>query len=500
MNKTEKKNPIPKLHFTPLSSVLAENENMLRQAFAGAQDIVFKTLWCGKTKLLLLYGDNMVNNDAVQQAVLTNLMQRQEFGGTAQFLQENAVAVGEIKQIFSLEEAMDGVLVGDTVLLAEGDKAALQITTKGWPNRGVGEAKNEVSLQGARDAFTEVGAFNIVLVRRRIRDPRLQVQRMRIGRRSKTDVAILYLKDVVRQEVLAETCKKLKDIDVDAVYDGGQIQQWVEKRRWSPFPTMQLTERPDKTASAICEGRIAILTDNSPFALLVPATLNVFFQAADDYYARWEVMSFTRLLRFIAAALAAGLPGLYVALAVYHPDLIPTALVLKIAEGRANVPFPTVVEVLLMEFAFELLREAGIRLPSPVSSTIGVVGGIVIGQSAVEAGLVGPAVVILAALSGICSFAVPNLALVNALRLVKLFLLMMADFFVLFGFWVGGILLLVHLASLESFVIPYLYPFCGGEKNGGEDWKDSLWRVPLHWMKQRPIFARQKARRRIGGK
>lgn len=478
---------------------LMENKRYLQEALNGAEDVVFKELWCGKTKLLLLYTDNMVNNEAVQQAILTNLMQRQDFGGTATFLQENAIAVGEIKQVATVEEAVVGILWGDTLLLADGDEMALEITTKGWPNRGVGEAKNEVALQGPKDAFTEIGAFNIVLVRRRIKDASLQVRRMRIGRRSKTDVALLYLKDVVRPEILDETMKQLEQIDVDVITDSGQIVQWMEGKR-GPFPTMQLTERPDKTAASICEGRIAILADNAPTAILVPATLNVFFQAADDYYARWEVMSLTRMLRFVAAVAATVLPGLYVALAVYHPHLIPAPLALKIAAGRSSVPFPTVVEVLLMELAFELLREAGIRLPSPVSSTIGVVGGIVIGQSAVEAGLVGPAVVILAAFSGICSFAVPNLALVNALRVMKIVLLFSAAFLGLYGFYLGCLALLVSLCATESFGIPYLFPFCSGEASDGSDWQDTFWRAPLGWMKKRPIFASMKNRWRVGRK
>ncbi len=480
-------------------TALMENKRRLQKALEGAEDVVYKEFWCGNTRLLLAYTDNMVNGEAVQQAVLTNLMQRQAFGGTAAFLQENAIAVGEIKQVATVEEAVVGILWGDTLLLADGDRIALEITTKGWPNRGVGEAKNEVALQGPKDAFTEIGAYNIVLVRRRIKDPSLQVHRMRIGRRSKTDVALLYLKDVVRPEILAQTMEKLEQIDVDAITDSGQIVQWMEKRR-GLFPTMQLTERPDKTASSICEGRIAILADNAPTAILVPATLNVFFQAADDYYARWEVMSLTRMLRFVAAVAATALPGLYVALVVYHPHLIPAPLALKIAAGRASVPFPTVVEVLLMELAFELLREAGIRLPSPVSSTIGVVGGIVIGQSAVEAGLVGPAVVILAAFSGICSFAVPNLALVNALRVMKLVLLFAAAFMGLYGFYLGCLALLVSLCATESFGIPYLFPFCGGEANDGNDWQDTFWRMPLGWMKKRPIFASIKNRWRVGRK
>jgi len=290
---------------------------------------------------------------------------------------------------------------------------------------------------------------------------------------------------------LEETLKRLAEIDTDAIIDSGYLQQFIEGSFLSPFPQLQLTERPDKTASGIYEGRIAVIVDNSPFVILVPATLNVFFQAADDYYEQWEIMSFLRLLRFVGAAAAATLPGLYIALVVFHPNLLPTALALKIAGGRANVPFPTIVEVLIMELAFELLREAGLRLPSPASSTIGIVGGIVIGQAAVEAGIVGPMVVIIAALTGICSFAIPNVALVNSVRLIKYLIIILSSCFGLLGFWLGILLILSHLSALSSYGIPYLFPFCSGSVNSYSDLKDSLIRVPLIFMKKRPIFAKK---------
>ena len=281
--------------------------------------------------------------------------------------------------------------------------------------------------------------------------------------------------------------------------DSGYMEQLLEKRQYSPFPQLQMTERPDKTASALLEGRIALLVDNTPYALLLPSTLNTFFQAAEDYYDRWEIMSFIRLIRYAAALLAVALPGLYIAFSVYHPQLMPTALALKVAATRQAIPFSVVGEVLIMELAFELLREAGIRLPSPVSSTIGIVGGIIIGSAAVEAGLVSPAVVIVSALTGICSFVIPNISIVSGLRISKYLVIFLAAVLGLFGVWAALLLLLAHLASLTSYGIPYLYPFCSSSVNDDTDWEDSILRLPLSKMKRRPIFAKPDGRARKGG-
>ena len=310
------------------------------------------------------------------------------------------------------------------------------------------------------------------------------------GKRTKTDIALMYMEDLVRPEILRRVEQQLDGMDVDSLLDSGGLEQLLEHRQYSPFPQLQMTERPDKTASALLEGRVVLLADNTPYAILLPATLNTFFQAAEDYYERWEIMSFIRCIRFAAAFLAVALPGLYIAFSVYHPQLLPTALALKIASTRANIPFSVIGEVLIMELAFELLREAGIRLPSPVSSTIGIVGGIIIGSAAVEAGIVSPAVVIVSALTGICTFVIPNVSIVSALRISKYLVILSAAVFGLFGVWAALLLLLGHLAGLTSYGIPYLYPFCSSSVNHDVDWEDSIFRLPLSKMKGRPVFVK----------
>ena len=451
----------------------------------------------------MIYTDNIVNGSAIEESILTNIMNRCRIDGKKEGmlkrLNEEVIAIGEMTEVKTFQEIFDAVLLGDTILLMDGNDIALQASTKGFPSRGVSEAKTEVVVQGPKDAFTEIGATNIVLIRRRIRDTKLKVKRTKVGKRSKTDVAILYMEDIVRKEILQEVEYRINQIDIDVILDSGYIDQLLENRWLSPFPQLQMTERPDKAASALLEGRVVIVIDNTPFVVIAPATLNVFFQASEDYYDRWEIMSFIRLIRYCAGFLAVALPGLYIALTVFHPSMLPTNLALKIAETRQNIPFPAVGEILIMELAFELLREAGIRLPSPVSSTIGIVGGIIIGQAAVEAGIVSPSVVIVSALTGICTFVIPNIALVSGLRLTKYIVLIFSAFLGLYGFWLALILMLIHMASLKSFHIPFLYPFCSASVNNYNDLEDSIFRLPLWFMKKRPIFSNDKHRQREKG-
>ncbi|MBQ7758770.1 spore germination protein [Anaerotignum sp.] len=484
-----------------LTKDLEQNRAAIEEALRDCGDVVWREfrIGGGAGRLLMLYTDNIVDGEAIRESILETIMldyQNHKTEGLLQTLMEESIAIGEVKKITTLDEVCDGVLWGDTVLLMDGDDFALQATTKKFPNRGVSKAETEVVVQGPKDAFMEVMAFNIVLTRRRIRDPRLKLKRKKAGSRSKTDIALMYMDDLVRPELLAKVEQQLDNMDLDAVLDSGYAEQLLEKRQFSPFPQLQMTERPDKTAAALLEGRVALLVDNTPYAILLPATLNTFFQAAEDYYDRWEIMSFIRLVRFGAAFLAVCLPGLYIAFSVYHPQLMPTALALKVAATREAIPFSVIGEVLIMELAFELLREAGIRLPSPVSSTIGIVGGIIIGSAAVEAGIVSPAVVIVAALTGICSFVIPNVSIVSGLRIIKYLVILMASVFGIFGVWAALLLLLAHLSSLTSYGIPYLYPFCSSSVNDDMDWEDSIFRLPLSEMKRRPIFTRPSARAR----
>lgn len=477
-----------------LTKSLEQNMTAIDEALRDCGDIVRREFRVGGGgRLIMLYADNFVDLEALRESILETVMldyQNEQPEGILEALLEEAIAISEVKKITTVDEICDAVFWGDTVLLMDGNDFALQATTKQFPNRGISKAETEVVVQGPKDAFMEVMAFNIVLTRRRIRDPKLKLKRKKAGQRTKTDIAVMYMEDLVRPEVLAQVEKQLDQMEIAGLLDSGSMEQLLERRKVSPFPQLQMTERPDKTASALLEGRVVLLADNTPYAILLPATLNTFFQAAEDYYERWEIMSFIRMIRYAAAFFAVALPGLYIAFAVYHPQLMPTALALKVASTRGSIPFSVIGEVLIMELAFELLREAGIRLPSPVSSTIGIVGGIIIGSAAVEAGIVSPVVVIVAALTGICTFVIPNVSIVSGLRISKYLVIAMAAVFGLFGVWAALLLLLGHLSGLTSYGIPYLYPYCSSSVNDDRDWEDSIFRLPLSRRKGRPIFAR----------
>ena len=282
--------------------------------------------------------------------------------------------------------------------------------------------------------------------------------------------------------------------------DSGILEQLTEETWYSPFPQYQTTERPDKAAMAVLEGRVVLVVDNSPEALILPATVNSLFQTSDDYYRHFAIVSFLRLVRYAAAFLAVSLPALYVAVMTLHPQILPTNLVVTLAKAREGVPFPSVIEVLLLELSFELLREAGLRMPGPIGNTIGIVGGLIVGQAAVSANLVSPMVVVIVAMTALGSFSIPNEEFSESCRLLKYGMLFLGSCFGILGIFFGWFLITVHLARLKSFGISYLTPYAAWELNQKADAKDSLIRFPMIFLKRRPVYTRKNRRVRMGGK
>ncbi|MCL2350205.1 MAG: spore germination protein [Defluviitaleaceae bacterium] len=480
---------------------LEDNIAYFAAVFEGSGDVVMRKFPIGGSMRrfgFVIYLDGMTDRLVVENNVLARLMASAQKTpesffhtpmGLLDSLMEGGMTTAELKEETDMDAAVAAVLAGDTAIFADGCEAAVLVSTKGFPNRGVPETSVEVVVQGSNEAFSEVMRINTALLRRRVKDVNLKVKQVKVGRRTATDIAICYLDDVVRPEVLKQALERIANIDVDGIFDAGALEELIEEDISSPFPQCQITQRPDKAASGVTEGRVAILVDNSPSAILVPATINSFFQASEDYSQGWEIMSFVRLLRFFAAFFALALPGLYIAITTFHPNMLPMMLTFKMAAAREGIAFPAVLEILIMEFAFELLREAGIRLPRPVGSSIGIIGGLIVGEAAVSAGIVSPIVVIVVALTGIASFAIPSYSLVSAFRLAKFLIIALSAALGLLGFWVALLIIMIHLASLKSFGLPYLFPFVSGDINGYTDFKDSLFRAPAVFMKKRPIYA-----------
>lgn len=413
------------------------------------------------------------------------------------YVKQNVEDISDSQPFATMEDAAQGMLTGDVLFFLDGYNKALKIPDKGYPGRGVYETESEKVIRGSNEGFSESIKLNTALIRKRLRSPHVKVKESFAGKRTNTNVDLVYMKDLIYPGMLEEIEKRLEEFEIDGALDSGIIEQLTEKRKYSPFPQFQTTQRPDRAAMAILEGRIVLLSDNSPVALILPATYNTFIQTSDDYYSRWEIASFTRLLRYLASFLAMTLPGLYLAMTNFHTQILPTDLLLSLAAARQGVPFPAAVEIVIMELAFELLREAGVRLPGANGNTIGIVGGLIIGQAAVDANIVSPIVVIVVALTALCSFAVPNEEFATAFRILKFVFIFLCAYLGFFGFLLGMLGILIHLSHLESFGIPYLAPFVGADLNGYRDERDTFLRLPLNFLKKRPVYTREGARTRL---
>ena len=504
-----------------VSTRLDENQIFLEELFTDCGDIVKQEfLIAGSIKGYLMYVDGLANHQMVEDFVLrplknedllsdvkvTEQKEKQRaiekyFSGLSQAEKQEKIQemleLADVSWKPAMDEAVVEILSGNTLLFIDGIAKGLMISSKYLPTRGVAEVESEKTIRRAKDAFNESMRTSTALLRRRIRDSRLKIKQIFVAQRSRTNVAICYVEGLVREEWLSEIESRLNRYEIDAIYDSAMIEQLLEPSWKSPFPQFQHTERPDKAASALLEGRIVIVVDNSPDVLILPATLNTFFQASDDYYNHFGVATFARILRYIAAVLAIALPGLYIAIVGYHNELLPTELILAISVARESVPFPVVIEILLMELQFELLREAGIRLPGQMDNTIGVVGGLIVGQAAVEAGLVSTIAVIVVAMSALASFAVPSGSFMSAVRMLKFFYIVVCGIWGIYGFLLGSLVLLTHLSSLESLGIPYLMPAVSASHLDYDDTKDFILKKPLFCMQKRPIFTRREEQIRM---
>jgi spore germination protein len=495
---------------TLVSSTLNENIQMLKKSFQDSNDMVFREFKVGGpdgVDMFLCYIDGLADKMLVNDFVLTPIMITSRIpkpeveeikDSLSQAIKDAAMSAGDFKEVDYIEEALIAILSGETALFIDGYDKSIIVATRSWPARGPSEPTAETVIRGPRDGFVETIRFNTALVRRRIRDPRFKVKQTQVGERSKTDIAILYIDDIVDKKIVEDVERKLKEINIDAVIDSGYIEEFIQEKRYTTFPQIQITERPDVVAAAVYEGRVAIIVDNSPFVLIVPATLTTFFQSAEDYYTRPITASFLRTIRVVSGILSLIGPSLYIALVSFHPGIIPTKLALSIAASREGVPFPAFIEAIIMELTFELLREAGVRLPRPIGSTIGIVGGLVIGQAAVTAGFVSPIMVIVVAVTAIASFAIPNYEVATGFRLIRFVLMILSSIYGLYGVLLGAIATLIHLVNLKSFGTPFLTPvapFVSGDIKDG-----MLYRASWKNMKTRPKSFSPNDEIRQGGK
>lgn len=487
-----------------LSYNLEDNIAILKKLFDRCGDVVQKSFVLerekGPVKIHIIYIDGLTDNKMIEETIIRPLSY--EWRGNSEksvwesILYREAQTV-DIRKETSFDRTVASVLKGDTAVFVNGYKETLIISSKKLPLRSISENETEAGMRGPKDSFNEGFRQSTALIRRRIKDSKLKVEQGTIGQRSRTDYALMYLDDLASPELVNNIKERLDKYDIDAIFDSGMAEHLMEEKWYSPFPVFQSTTRPDKVAAGIVEGRVAVVFDNSPEVIIAPTNFNMLLQASDDYYNRWAVGTFARILRYIAAFIAIAFPGFYIAVTVYHSEMLPTRLLYAIASARSMVTFPIVVEMLIMEFLFELLREAGIRLPGPLGNTIGVVGGLIVGQSAVEAGIVSTIVVIVVALTAIASFAIPNEEFASVFRLLKFFIILTSAVFGLYGFILGLLIVAIHLSELKSFGVPYMMPVVAGSADGMQSKQDFVVRSPIKVMKKRPIWAKGKNRIRL---
>lgn len=471
-----------------LSYNLDENVNNIVRIFGKSSDLHFRLVEVEHApRAAVLYLESLIDEEILDQFVMRELLHRLDsFASDPQSIDSHAFhfSTNKLARVETIGQAEDYLLQGYGLILLDGQNHAIAAAVGGGDRRPVAESPVETVVRGPREAFNESLITNIGLVRRRLQSGKLQVEKMKIGKYSKTPLAVLSVEGLVQKGILEEVKRRLDKIEIDGVLDTLYLEEMIEDPRgYTPFPTVFNTERPDRIAAGLLEGRVAIMLEGTPGALMVPATIGLFLASNEDYYQRYDIASFLKVLRAVAFLISLILPGFYVALLTYHQEMIPTPLLIALTGQREGVPFGIAIELALLEIIFEILREAGLRLPKTIGAAVSIVGGLVLGQAAVEAGLMAQSTIIAVSLTAIASFTTPSYNFAIAARLLRFALLLLSALLGISGLIFGLIFIFIHLNALRSFSIPYLSPIVPFQQPG---WKDLFVRAPWWRMNRRP--------------
>lgn len=483
----------------PISASLEVNLALVKKNLhlPHTSDIIVRDFTIGTKPAIrgaVVFVEGLASRDTINTHILQPLMLLAHLSpdkvvdSPGDLIRQHLLPANQLETKKNFKDAIDTLLMGVTLVFIDGEPEVLVAETKGWEHRTVGHPTIEQVVIGPHEAFTELLRTNTALIRRRIRSPHLIVEALKVGRISQTDVALIYLADITNDKLVAEVRRRLQNIDVDYLSTTGQIEQYIEDNPFTLFNQMTTTELPDRAAAALSEGQVVLVIDGSPHVALLPIVYTNYFQAAEDYYLRGPFGSFSRFIRGMSIFFAIWLPSIYVAATTFHPEMIPTPLMLTVAASRENVPFPVFFEVIMMELALELIREAGIRIPSTIGPTIGIVGALILGQAAVAAGIVSPILIIVVAMTALAAFVVPDYSSQFAVRLLRFPMTVLAAMLGFVGTAAGTFVIATHLASLKSFGVPFLSPWAPSRKGS----VDLFWRGPLWLMERRPEHLRTK--------
>ncbi|WP_379160887.1 spore germination protein [Paenibacillus sp. sgz5001063] len=473
---------------------------LLKEQFGQSPDFIFRTLSgepSDESGMVVCYFEGLIDHKlltSIFESLIHEAPDSNSFITNPNLMASRILErlpSGNIQMIRTEDQLFTEILSGSVVIIINNCPFPLAVMISGGVRRSVEEPTSQTVVRGPKEGFTEDISTNIALIRRKIKSPKLKFEAHDIGQLTHTKVVLAYIEDVASSDVVKEITLRLQSIDTDSILESGYIEEFIQDAPLSPFPTMIDTERPDTVAGCLLDGQVAVLVDGTPFALIAPVTFFNFFQTSEDYYQRYDISTFLRCLRLVAFLVSLLLPSLYIALTTFQQEMIPTTLLISLAAQREGTPFPALVETLIMEVTFEVIREAGIRMPRVIGPAISIVGALVIGQAAVQAGLVSGAIVIVVSFTAISNFVIPYFSMSSAIRLLRFALMFLAGFLGLFGILAGLIPLLAHLLSLKSFGTDYLMPYSPFYKS---NMKDLVIRAPWWAMKTRPNVKSSKNR------
>ncbi|WP_078381786.1 spore germination protein [Sutcliffiella halmapala] len=494
-NLLEKKNKPDKLPTSKDEAInFYANSDKIIELLNHSSDLIVEDIFIGNLQAKLFYLETICDTqmivDQIQEPLL-NLSPDKEEGFITDSKRELTKLFSGSKLSFSEEwlEASRKLVKGYALLVIKEASNLCLIHVKGVSTRSINEPTTQTIIRGPKDGFVEDISINLGIIRNRITNPNLCFRDYYIGEDTQTRIAVGYISNIVNDKLIKEVTERIEKIQTFAIFESANIEEMIEDKTYTPFPLIYNSERPDSVASHLVTGKIAIFVDGTPFVLTAPATFNDFFAVSEDYYQPFIMGSFLRIIRYFSFIISLLLPSFYVAIITYHHEMIPTTLITTIISQREGIPFPAVVEALIMEITFEILREAGIRMPRAVGQTVSIVGGLVIGQAAVEAGVVSNFMVIIVALTAIASFVSPVYNFAISTRLLRFIFIILGGSLGFFGVMIGLIMMIGHLNSLRSFGAPYVTPVSPFKWS---DQEDIFVRLPYYMMKSRPSYLKTK--------
>lgn len=442
----------------------------------------------GNLTVSAVYIDGLCSGSVISEEIIRPMTSDSRFSGVLndraaiELMEKGGIYSATMRKRSDLDDVISDLLNGYCAVVFDSAGEAVCFEVKTSEKRSVSEPKEEKVMKGARDAFVEVLRTNTSLVRRRMKNPDLCIKQVIIGEKTNTSAAIVYIEGFTNANIVSEAERRLSAIKCEGVLSSAVLEENIADSPKSPFPQIINTERPDKFCINILEGRVGILIDGLPIGYLVPGTFTQFLKVPEDHADHYLIASTLTFLRYFCLILSLILPSFYVSIVMYHQEMIPIKLMQSIIDAKMSVPFPTAFEVLAMLIAFELLQEAGLRLPDPVGQTVSIIGALIVGQSAVEAKVVSPVVVVVIALAGISGYTIPNQDMAAAVRIFRFLLVLLSITFGMFGLAIGMALIIWSLAGLDSFGVPYLTPFAGSE---GRHLFRALFRFPMKKKRDR---------------